>query len=71
MPNYDHFRSILSDMGSEFRALQHSIMLKISEGLTAEISKDIIQNSLLSEARRARADFRSGKVYEDLAVKVK
>jgi hypothetical protein len=46
-------------------------MFKISEGLTAEISKDIIQNSLLSEARRARADFRSGKVYEDLAVKVK
>jgi hypothetical protein len=45
-------------------------MLKISEGLTAEISKDIIQKSLLSEARRARADFRSGNVYEDLAVKV-
>jgi hypothetical protein len=45
-------------------------MLKISEGITAEISKYIIQNSLLSEARRARADFRSGKVYDDLAVKV-
>jgi hypothetical protein len=45
-------------------------MQKISEGITAELSKDVIQNLLLSEARRARADFRSGKVYEDLAVKV-
>jgi hypothetical protein len=45
-------------------------MLKISEGLIAELSKDIIKYSLLSEARRARADYRSGKVYEHLAVKV-
>ena len=62
---------MLSDLGSEFRAIQLSIMCKFSEGITAELSIDIIQNSLLSEARKARADFRSGKVYEDLAVKVK
>jgi hypothetical protein len=59
---------MLSDLGSE---VQLSIIPKISKDYTAEISRDIIQNSLLSEARRARADFRSGKVYEDLAVKVK
>jgi hypothetical protein len=70
MPDYDYFRSILSDLGAEVRALQHSIMLKLSEGITAEISKDIIQNSLLSVARRAKADFRSSKVYKDLALKV-
>ena len=61
---------MLSDLGSETRALQHSIMRKISEVITSEISKDVIQQSILSEARRARADYRSGKVYEDLAVKV-
>jgi hypothetical protein len=62
---------MLSDLGFEFRALQISIMRKTSEVIAAEISKEVIQKSILSEARRARADFRSGKVYEDLAVKVK
>jgi hypothetical protein len=62
---------MLSDLGSELRALQLSIMRKTSEVIAAEISKEVIQKSILSEARRARADFRSGKVYEDLAVKVK
>jgi hypothetical protein len=71
MPDYEHFRSMLSDLGSEFLALQLSIMHKISLGVTADISKEVIQKSILSEARRARADYRSGKVYEDLAVKVK
>jgi hypothetical protein len=55
-------------MGAKVRALQHLIMLKLSEGIIAEISKDIIQNFLLSVARRAKADFRS---YEDLALNVK
>ena len=55
-------------MGAKVRALQHLIMLKLSEGIIAEISKDIIQNLLLSVARRAKADFRS---YEDLALNVK
>ena len=68
MPDYDYFRSMLSDMSAKVRALQHSIMLKLSEGIIAEISKDVIQNFLLSVARRANADFRS---YEDLALKVK
>ena len=62
---------MLSDLGSEFQAFQLSIMQKTSEVIAAEISKEVIQKSILSEARRARADFRSGKVYEDLAVKVK
>ena len=62
---------MLSDLGSEFCALQLSIMQKISLEVTEEISKEVIQKSILSEARRARVDFRSGKVYEDLAVKIK
>lgn len=71
MPDYDYFRGMLSDMDSEVQALQHSIMLRSSEGITAEISQDNIQNSLLSVARRENADFRSSKVYEDLALNVK
>jgi len=30
LPDYDYFRSMLSDLGSEFRAVQLSIILKIS-----------------------------------------
>ena len=62
---------MLSDLGSEFQAFQLSIMQKISLEVTADLRDEVIQKSILSKARKARADFRSGKVYEDLAVKVK